>query len=525
MKNIRSEKKAILFSIPRDVAILLAILLFPCHAFCGGVVTNATETALNTALVGGGTVTFDCDGTITLTSTKVITNDLVLDATGHNVVISGGNAVQLFSATTSANSIKLFNLTLANGKSTNYLSGAGVVGGAIYCGHGFYATDCTFSNNVAQGTNGAVGINGGNGTAGEAGSDSLGGAIYDRFGPIYLTNCVFINNSAIGGQGGLGGKATGSNGNGGNGGAGGSAYAGAILCNNGIQLFKRNFIGNAAIGGNGGGGGNCGTNNTGKAGLGGAGGNAYGGAEYTYVWSSYASYYGNVAFGGNAGLAGLGTTTGKTGSAGGDAYGGALYMYIYCWPINVTFYNNIAAGGDGSSLQMGTGSGGNGGSGNGGGIYFTSSGGLGDYMAITNCTFSSNAAYGGAAGAGLANGIAGQSLGGNIRVDAPTYADTCYLKNSIFAYAPSGGNVSISGSVTMVDSGQNISSDGSIILNGAGSMANTDPLLASLADNGGFAETCALQPGSPAINAGDDTAAPTTDGRGYVLRYRCDIGA
>ena len=63
--------------------LVFLVLFQPTIAFAGGVVTNCTETALRAAMTGGGTVTFACDGTITLTST--ITNDLdcVLDGSRH----------------------------------------------------------------------------------------------------------------------------------------------------------------------------------------------------------------------------------------------------------------------------------------------------------------------------------------------------------------------------------------------------------------------------------------------------------
>ena len=57
-------------------------------------------------------------------------------------------------------------------------------------------------------------------------------------------------------------------------------------------------------------------------------------------------------------------------------------------------------------------------------------------------------------------------------------------------------------------------------------VSTSDPLLSSLADNGGPTYTCALQTGSPAINAGltgDDI--PTTDQRGYRAIGIRDIGA
>ncbi len=54
---------------------------------------------------------------------------------------------------------------------------------------------------------------------------------------------------------------------------------------------------------------------------------------------------------------------------------------------------------------------------------------------------------------------------------------------------------------------------------------NVDPLLAALADNGGFTPTYALQAGSPAINAGAATGAAAIDQRGYFRDASIDIGA
>jgi len=62
---------------------------------------------------------------------------------------------------------------------------------------------------------------------------------------------------------------------------------------------------------------------------------------------------------------------------------------------------------------------------------------------------------------------------------------------------------------------------------------NAPPLLGSLADNGGFTQTHALLPGSPAIDSGSPTVCPATDQRGYLRPIdgngdgtaRCDMGA
>jgi hypothetical protein len=59
-------------------------------------VTVCTEAALRTAMAGGGTVLFACDGTITLARTITNFFDTTLDGTGHQITISGGNAVRVF---------------------------------------------------------------------------------------------------------------------------------------------------------------------------------------------------------------------------------------------------------------------------------------------------------------------------------------------------------------------------------------------------------------------------------------------
>lgn len=51
------------------------------------------------------------------------------------------------------------------------------------------------------------------------------------------------------------------------------------------------------------------------------------------------------------------------------------------------------------------------------------------------------------------------------------------------------------------------------------------PQLASLTDNGGPTQTCALLTGSLCIDAGNDTYAPTTDQRGFGRNGTSDIGA
>src|SRR5438094_2739964 len=86
--------------------------------YAGGTVTDCNEASLDAALSGGGTVTFACDGTITITTTKTVSLETILDASGHSVTISGNNAVRLFIVNPAVN-FSVYNLTLANGRGTN----------------------------------------------------------------------------------------------------------------------------------------------------------------------------------------------------------------------------------------------------------------------------------------------------------------------------------------------------------------------------------------------------------------------
>jgi hypothetical protein len=86
---------------------------------------------------------------------------------------------------------------------------------------------------------------------------------------------------------------------------------------------------------------------------------------------------------------------------------------------------------------------------------------------------------------------------------------------------------------TISSQGYNLDGGSSCNFNKTGDIENRNPMLRSLADNGGPVETMALvEPaggvaGSPAINAGTNVNCPDTDARGVVRPQggRCDIGA
>ena len=90
------------------------LLLLPVAAWAEGVVTNCTEAALRAAMAGGGTVTFACDGTISLANTITNVSDTSARWRGHQVTISGNKAVRVFYVNTNV-SFTAVNLTIADG--------------------------------------------------------------------------------------------------------------------------------------------------------------------------------------------------------------------------------------------------------------------------------------------------------------------------------------------------------------------------------------------------------------------------
>lgn len=143
-------------------------------------------------------------------------------------------------------------------------------------------------------------------------------------------------------------------------------------------------------------------------------------------------------------------------------------------------------------------------------------------LIATNCTFNQNSANLGAGG--IYNDALNPSTSGTATVT---------LANTIFAAGVSGENlVNDNGSFSSL--GYNISSDAAGgpsgtapggLLNGTNDLRNTNPQLASLANNGGPTDTAALVPSSPAFNSGGDALAPPLDQRGYLRVGQSDRGA
>jgi hypothetical protein len=512
------------------------LLVLPLGVQAGGVVTTCTEAALRAAMAGGGTVTFACDGTITVASTITNTANTVVDASGRTVTISGGTIVQVFYVATNT-SLTLVKLTVSSGLAGdpyNYLptrSGGGVVndggtlnlfgvdfqanvalsGGAILNQDGVLtATGCVFSNNQARAF-------GGPGWSDQA----RGGALLNLSGQVTLQNCVFTENQAFG--------------------AitfeypvpGNDGYGGAVENRGTLNVSGCTFVKNVARGGDGA----DAPYNVLAALAGSSGGCGEGGAIYNLgvLAINSSTFASNAVSGGRGGNGddgiGLPDSPAGPGGAGGNAgfaNGGAVCGSGTA--VNSTFAWNTATGGaggrggaGGSAYHLATpGAGGPGGS---GGYAF---GGVCGGLQMASCTVAFNSATSGSGGDG---GSGGEGNGVPSGPDGPAGADgaagggitqgTC-LNTLLATNSPGGNNFG-----TVVDLGYNISSDNTCTFTNTGSLNSTDPKLGPLANNGGPTLTLALLPGSPAIDAGNTSLAPSTDQRGFPrpAGMAADIGA
>lgn len=541
-----------------DFSLFLYVLLATNALGATNVVSSPDEGRLLAAIAQGGWVGIGFHGTLTLTNTLTITNNVVLDGSGVAATISGGNAVQLFYVASGA-SLTISNLTLANGSClvTNGASGTPADGGAIYNDSGGVTlVGCILTNNTAQslivggtGRGGAIFNNGGNlslyqsvftgnsaAGGGEGGSSfsggddkGLGGAIYVGNGTVMIAGCSVIQNlcqsfselesepSSMGG--GLfqsSGSLTITNSSftlnqayGAIGDASvpyyyGPAYGGAAAFVGGTQTIEHSqFIYNQATGG----------------------ASAYGGGVYCAAMCAV----NDTTFSGNQALGGEVAVVGCPGSGGGIYNGGTLTLN-HC-----SIYANFAEGGGDDSMF------GSNGGGLGAGIFNAAQ------LAATNCTIAINSAVGGtglfgsgspsgnATGGGVFNNTGAACLGMNLTIannncsgvvsgcQIANDEGTFDLHNSIIAYSGTYSNAL--GPIT--DDGYNLCSDGSANLTGASSFNHTDPLLGPLGNYGGPTLCVALLPNSPAINNADPNDFPSTDQRGYLRSVGTgpDIGA
>jgi len=192
-----------------SLLLILGLLnsVFALDAHAGGVVTITDRFGSTTdpgtlawALNGGGTVTFDCDGTITVTPAIQINADTIIDATGRNIILSGNNTNSVF-VVLAEKKLDLIGLTI---------TGGAVYGGVRNVGGIVTINSCLISGNTSMYgggiknenwspssvgrmtiTNTIVSDN----TAHSDGANAFGGGIYND-GTMTLTDSTVTRNSA-----------------------------------------------------------------------------------------------------------------------------------------------------------------------------------------------------------------------------------------------------------------------------------------------------------------------------------------
>ncbi len=137
---------------------------------------------------------------------------------------------------------------------------------------------------------------------------------------------------------------------------------------------------------------------------------------------------------------------------------------------------------------------------------------------ITNCTIANNSAGSAGQGGGLLVGFIATANLRNVLIAANSGGTAPDVSGNVASAVNNLiGNGSGSTGVNNGDNGNQVGTSGSPI----------DPKLGSLRDNGGFTMTLALLAGSPAIDAGNNNAAPGDDQRGFnrPVNGTIDIGA
>ncbi|GAB1543448.1 hypothetical protein NUACC21_61220 [Scytonema sp. NUACC21] len=481
---------------------------------------------------------FASQQTITLSLGKLdITENLGIIAprdtlTGENLVtVSGNEASRVFEIEEGATVI--FNkLTIADGRGNigdNFgggINNSGTLilnnsivrnhraeyGGGIYNQGNITVNNSTISDNSAAGP----GLGG-------------GGGIYNQ-GNVTINNSTITNNS----ESGLGGN-----------GGGGIHNAGGVVTVNhsNINNNAASASSNQARGGgiyNVGGTvtlSNSTLNGNSSSGRGGSGGGIFNNASgrVTLLQTTVSSNTVNGSANEGAGIFNDGTLTVSnstindntvSGSGSLSSAGGGIYNNGTLTVSKSTINNNTS----GSGLLRSGGS----------GIYNTNNG----ILSVSNSTISNNRTT--SQGGGIYNNgtltlvfsTITQNLaanGGGVFNDANGSASA---RNTIIAsnlLSTNGVNPDVAGTFTSL--GYNLigNSTGSSGFGVTGDIVGTsdnpiDPLLAPLGFNGGFTQTIALLPNSPAINAADPTLLntdPITDQRGFprVINGRGDIGA
>jgi hypothetical protein len=486
-----------------------------------GALAGSTDARGGGILNNGGAVTLD---NVVVQNNVVRGGDAALRATpGHNA--QGGGFYSSGGSLTISSSTIADNQTIGGRGGDNVGQtlpggdgGLGEGGGLYAMGSSLDISDSMIASNRATGGRGGDNPSSFSAAPLGAGGSGVGGGLYVNGGLLTMANCTVASNQGTGGAGGAYGFP-------------GNSVGGGFCNENGRLTVTGSTL----------------SDNSASAFTGEGGG----------IWNVGTLTVSNCTLAGNsAGYAGGGiynfgalTVSNSTLSGNSARYGGGIYNSLALTVNNSTLAGNTASG----YLPAG-----------GGGIY-------NDYvLTVNNSTLSGNsAAWGGGIlneltatatlnnstvsgnhagfGGGIAN-VTEQNNNTTVLLLSSTIAGnsgsqlyceryvpmlgtghaTIQLRNTIVSGPGPGPNLLAATGGTFISQGHNLSSDsGSGFLTGPGDLINTNPMLGPLQDNGGPTQTMALLPGSPAIDAGDNTGAPATDQRGFarIVGGTIDIGA
>lgn len=432
---------------------------------------TCTEAAFDTALAGGGVVTFNCGAgplTVPISGTKVINAPTTIDG-GGRITISGNSTFRLFQVKQGVAIFEFKNLILTGGNAGNeqggvltafqtrlslinstFTANSAGFGGAIFCTVcRVTILDSLFTRNHSS----RLGDN-------SQFSNTGGGAIHFlSAGQMTITNSQFVENTT-------------------------AADGGAIANYGGnIKILNSTFTGNTAIGGG------AIRNSRGVLSIAGS------------------KFLGNKAKGGGAISSyrySIEITDSTFANNNAESVGAISTSTCDLTIRNSTFNGNTATKTGGAIA-----------------LVFNS-------LTISNSTIFGNKAESASAIVVVAaNGtVTNTTIAGNISTKPGSGAiasnPLLTLKNTIIANNAGGNCSTDSKSKSITDGGGNLQFPDAT----CGSIPSQDPLLdpAGLKDNGGTTHTIALQPNSPAIRVGS-SACMQFDQRGVKRPNPCSSGA
>jgi hypothetical protein len=497
---------------------------------------NSAEAGSGFAVKGGG-IYVGNGGSLTVSSSLIQSNHVIGsmgDSSAPNGGVAQGGGVYTTGATSIANSA-LSNNVVSGGEG---FGDAGTGGNAQ--GGGIFAADSTtLTNSTLNGNSLTGGLSSTN-----VGGDAEGGGLYFATqGTATLTSCTLMGNTLVGGRGTLTDLGIF------NSDVGGDAEGGGVFAAGRVSISDSNLSGNSLTGGHGDLG-NDATTITGDIGGSAEGGGVFASGPTTITTSTLAN---NKLTGGVGGE----VSGSHNGSIGGVASGGGLFFSgqgnnTLAITASTLSGNTLLGGNNDNGTQFtGTAQGG-------GAFLFDSSS-----ATLVNSTIASNKVTGGVGGPTdlVATGGGLLILDATVTLTNDTVANNLAIAQGSGLGESSGGGITNRGSLTLVNtlvanngalldsdidgavstnSGHNLigDADGSTGFSAAngnllGSTGNAiNPQLGTLSNNGGPTQTLALLSGSPAINAGDNSAQSVTGpfdqrGQGFarVVNGTIDIGA